>query len=154
MIYLSHSFRGCVLPGLLEILLAKGMKRRPDSFHGMTPPHHCKISSPFSGQTPRHCTSTAKCRLYFTTRRRCCGAQVAVAERLWSKCSDLLPRERAGKADVVVAAKVRSSDLFVMTRVHLTLPIAPDARKSFLCSDNKSSWETDNSPNMKHPRGS
>ena len=36
MIYLSRSFRGCVLPGLREILLAKGIKRRPDSFRGMT----------------------------------------------------------------------------------------------------------------------
>ena len=36
MIRLSRSFRGCVLPGLREILLAKGIKRRPDSFRGIT----------------------------------------------------------------------------------------------------------------------
>jgi hypothetical protein len=36
MIYLSRSFRGSVLPSLREILFAKGIKRRPHSFRGMT----------------------------------------------------------------------------------------------------------------------
>jgi len=47
-------------------------------------------------------------RLLLLTRRRCGGAQVVVTARIWLKCRNLLPRERAGDADVAVAAKIRN----------------------------------------------